>query len=53
MIRKDLGMDEINTSQYAMYLLHEDGTIFCRVFGETPEKTENKADLILMLVNNI
>ena len=49
MYRKDLGFDEISEGWYGMYILKEDGNMFCQVFGRTVEECEQNADKILEL----
>jgi predicted RNase H-like HicB family nuclease len=48
-LRKDLGFDEILDNTYAMYIIDEDGNIFCRVFGSSLDECEKNADKILEL----
>jgi len=52
-LRKDLGFDEISVGWYGMYILKEDGTIFCQVYGKTVQKCEKNADKILKLNKNL
>jgi len=48
-LRKDLGLDEINENCYGMYILDEQGKIFCQVYGMTIEGCEENAGKILEL----
>lgn len=48
-LHKDLGYDEIREDWYGLYILDEQGNIFCQVFGETIEICDDKADKILEL----
>lgn len=48
-LKKDLGINELNDTCFGMYILNEQGRIFCQVFGITVEECEENADKILEL----
>ena len=48
-LSKDIGYDEIGEDWYGLYIIDEQGKIFCQVFGETIEICDEKADKILEL----
>ena len=48
-LRKDLGFDEINENWFGMYIINEEGNIFCQVYGKTALECEENADKILEL----
>ena len=46
-LHKDLGYDEVNEDWYGLYILKEDGTIFCQVYGKTTEECDKNAKRVL------
>jgi len=48
-LHKDIGYDEIGEEYYGLYIIDEQGKIFCQVFEETTEICDEKADKILEL----